>query len=304
MGRKLLIWYGIMVLLAAAHSGMAQQAGNPFELIPRLDPEALEAAEADVAGVQDTASVNPFDIVREAPLAPGDATPYVVNPNVEPILNTNWDRFRFFSVGIMLLLLAIMVSLVGSSLNNAFRSFLNDNAFNQYFREREGRGAQTYYVLHGFFFVNLGLFLVYLLRHYEVTLPWSAPSRQWLILALGTALLFMGKHLLLLIVGSIFPVWRDIRRYIFLILVFSITIGVALIPANMLMAYGPEGSESTVVYLTLGSIGLVYLYRVIRGLLIANTYLVLHRFHFLLYICSVEIAPVMIIVRLILNQQT
>jgi len=295
-----LIW--ILIFSFSGFPNWAQEKANPFDLIPRLDKATIQNLETEESGSEIDTIINPFDIIRSVPLSDIENAPYVVNPNVEPILNTNWDRFKFFSIGIILLFLAAMVSLVGSSLNNAIRSFLNDNAFNQFFRESEGRGSITYYLLYFFFFINLGLFLVYVVRYFDLALPWQSPSIQWLMLSFGVMALFLGKHVLLLLVGAIFPVSREINKYIFLIVVFSITVGILLIPSNMLMAYGPPESERIVFYGTLGLIGLIYIFRLLRSLLIANKYLVLHGFHFLLYICSVEIAPVVIVVRLILNQ--
>jgi hypothetical protein len=148
----------------------------------------------------------------------------------------------------------------------------------------------------------LALFLVLLLNYLEVLLPWGNLFLAWLMITLGIAGLFLAKQLVLIILRLIFPVETEVKRYIFLILVFSITIGILLVPINLLFAYGPEGSEQTVLYVSSGLFALIYLFRALRSLLIANKFLAFHRFHFLLYICIVEIAPVLIIVRLILNQ--
>jgi len=40
----------------------------------------------------------------------------------------------------------------------------------------------------------------------------------------------------------------------------------------------------------------------LRGLLLANKFVLFHKFHFLLYICIVEIAPVVLVLKLIFSQ--
>lgn len=277
---------------------LAQNANNPFELVPRLSTEQLKSNTSEDL---DTTQVNPFDIIYESP-RPDESSSYVVDTKVDPIITSDYGRFKFFSVGILLLLLVVGVSLVGNTYRKSVLSFLNDNMFNQFYREREGRGALPYYILYMIFFINLGFFLVLMLQHYQVTLPISNFYLQWSALSGALFLLFMFKQLLLLYIGSIFPIRKDMSKYIFLIVVMAITLGAALIVLNLLLAYGPEGSAQTVIYVSLGIIALFYVFRSIRALFIANKYLVFHRFHFLLYICTVEIAPVVIILRYLFNQ--
>lgn len=266
--------------------------------MPRLSTEQLKSNTSEDL---DTTQVNPFDIIYESPRL-DESSSYVVDTKVDPIITSDYGRFKFFSVGILLLLLVVGVSLVGNTYRKSVLSFLNDNMFNQFYREREGRGALPYYILYMIFFINLGFFLVLMLQHYQVTLPISNFYLQWSALSGALFLLFMFKQLLLLYIGSIFPIRKDMSKYIFLIVVMAITLGAALIVLNLLLAYGPEGSAQTVIYVSLGIIALFYVFRSIRALFIANKYLVFHRFHFLLYICTVEIAPVVIILRYLFNQ--
>ena len=296
--RKLIFGIGFIGSLFLSVQLAAQNASNPFELVPRLSVDQLESETTENL---DTAKINPFDIIYESP-RPDETSSYVVDTKVDPIITSDYGRFKFFSVGILLLLLVVGVSIVGNTYRKSVLSFLNDNMFNQFYREREGRGALAYYILYTLFFINLGFFLVLLLQHYQIDLPLSNFYFQWMALSGGLFLVFMLKQLLLLYIGSIFPIQRDISKYIFLIIVMAITLGAVLIALNLLLAYGPAGSAQTIIYISLGIIALFYVFRAIRGLFIANKYLVFHRFHFLLYICTVEIAPVVIILRYLLNQ--
>lgn len=295
--RKLLLFIGYV--LWSQCSALGQTASNPFELVPRLDPEQ-QISSKPVPSEADS-SRNPFDLIFDSPRKI-DYTPYEADPKVDPIITSDRDRFLFFGIGIMVLLFTTGVSLVGNYLNKCFQSFINDNSFNQYFREQSGRGAAPYYVLYTLFFVNLAFFLLLLLDFFEVSLPIDNYYFKWVVLAALAALLFLLKQFILILIRWIFPVEGEVRRYLFLIIVFSVVIGALLVPANLLIAYGPEGSRGYAMWTTIILIALIYLLRSIRGLFIANKQLLFHRFHFLLYICTVEIAPTAILVRLILNQ--
>lgn len=297
--RKLLLLFGC--LLWSLGPALGQNANNPFELVPRLDEENRQLTAPKSSEEIADSLMNPFDLIYDSPRET-DFTPYEVDPKVEPIITSDKERFLFFGIGIMVLLFTSGVSLVGNYLNKSFQSFIYDNAFNQYYREQDGRGAAPYYVLYLLFFVNLGFFLLLVLDYNQVSLPIRNYYLQWLLFSAGAASLFLLKHFILILIRLIFPVDSEIRRYIFLMIVFSVVLGAVLVPANLLIAYGPEGSTNYVLWGTIIAIAIIYLLRSIRGLFIANKQLLFHRFHFLLYICTVEIAPVAIVVRLILNQ--
>lgn len=297
--RKLLFLMGC--LLWSLNLVTGQNATNPFELVPRLTEAQRQITPAETTEAETDSMVNPFDLIYDSPRET-TTTFYEVDPKVEPIITSDKERFFFFGIGIMVLLFTSGVSLVGNYLNKSFQSFVYDNAFNQYYREQEGRGAAPYFVLYTLFFINLGFFLVLLLDYYQVSIPIQSYYLQWVVFSIATATLFLFKQFTLILIRWIFPVESDIRRYIFLMIIFSIMIGALLVPANLLITYGPDGSTDYVLWGTIILIGLVYLLRTIRSLFIANKQLLFHRFHFLLYICTVEIAPVAIMVRLILNQ--
>jgi hypothetical protein len=51
----------------------------------------------------------------------------------------------------------------------------------------------------------------------------------------------------------------------------------------------------------IGLLGLIYLFRSLRGLFVGARFLAFHKLHFLLYLCAVEIAPVAIAIKWILT---
>jgi hypothetical protein len=292
----------IWVLVCVVHLALGQNAKNPFELVPRLDEADRQVDTSGEATAEEEGSLaNPFDLIYES-RPEEDFVPYEVDTKVAPIITSDQERFQFFGIGIMLILFTSGISLAGAYLNRSFQAFINDNAFSQYYREQEGRGAALYFVLYALFFINLGFFIVLMLSHYQVPLPISNFYLQWLVISAGAGLIFLLKHLVLILIRWVFPVQNDMKRYVFLMIIFSIVLGTVLLPANLLLAYGPAGSEEMVLVITFGLVALIYFFRAIRALFIANKQLLFHRFHFLLYICTVEIAPVIIAVRLIINQ--
>jgi len=83
--------------------------------------------------------------------------------------------------------------------------------------------------------------------------------------------------------------------------VTGISMGLIIAPINIFFPYLNEDWKKILIYSALIILGLVLMYHFLRGLTIGVRFIGSHQFHFLLYICTVEIAPVLILVKLIIN---
>jgi hypothetical protein len=287
----------LIILFFCQPYSVAQQGGNPFELTPRLDKPVAE----DTTSVANDTG-NPFDVVpptegsvqepRQAVELQPQPTDSSVTPNSRLALIVNIFLF---------LALTILVTFFRTQLNRAYRAFLNDNMLGQLQRERETVGGLPYYLFYTLFFFSAGFFIYQLSHHFEYEM---LRGQQWLSFLLCTGLLtafFLSKHILLSIIAFIFPIQKEIRLYSMTIIVFSLMLGLLLLPSNLLLSFAPESLARSVVLISLLIIAAIYLFRVLRSLFIGNKFLLFHKFHFLLYICTVEIAPMVIIIRLFLG---
>lgn len=288
-------WFCLVALLVAG--GWLNAQSNPFELKPRLPKEAVEQA---------AASGNPFDIVvppaGEAPVvspaAPGQPSASADVPHRSPD-EARYSRFLFTVVILLFLLLVILVTLFRAIPGRVYRAFLNDNLLSQLHREQGSIVSPPYFLFYLFFFFNAGFFLYLLAWHYQVPVV----GRHWLsflLLTGGLAVLFAGKHLLMKVLEAVLPVKKELRLYSFTIIIFSIALGILLIPFNLLIAYGPAEAVPGVITLALVAIALVMGFRFVRGIFIGARALAANLFHFLLYICTVEIAPALIIAKAVI----
>lgn len=295
--QRFLMWgMGLVLLLGTFSLSQAQTAANPFEIGARVVPKDT-AQEAK-------GPRNPFDLVPEPvqPVTapnPVEAPVQLINPEEVPEVDT-YHQFLFAVLITVLLLMAFLFILFRSFVSRAYRAFVNDNLLSQIQRDQGFIPSLPYLLFYLLFFINLGFFLFLFCKYFDLPVG-KTDAASLLILTAAVAGLFLAKHLLLAIVEGIFPVQKEIRQYNFTIVIFSIMIGLVMVPLNLLIAYGPEEMLPTLFRVTLGIIGLIYLYRTLRGIFIANRFLALHQFHFLLYICTVEIAPVMVIVKVLLD---
>ncbi len=279
-----------------------QNATNPFELLHRLSKEVLAAEGISLP------PANPFDVVSHS-------TPIAT----EVLAENNTKAFNPFSVlprggglsgGVMAaLLLAAFAFLTFSVASNrtavgkAWGGFLNDNGFSVAQREASGFVGNTpYYLMYGNFLFNAGIFIFLVTRVFQQE---AFNNLAFLFICLaGAVAAFLFKHLMLSIVGTLFSLENEVRKYNFLIVIFNCVLGLFLVPFNLFIAFSAKsGSQQLLlVFWMLGLVAIFYAYRSLRASAIGAKFLTQSPFHFLLYFCTVEIAPVLLLVKLALMQ--
>ena len=141
--------------------------------------------------------------------------------------------------------------------------------------------------------------LVYLLAQSATGDTFGAGKPYWALLACmgGVAAVCLLKHIQLALVSAVFPFGGETLFYGFLLGNTHKALGVVLLPLVFLAGYAQEDIQHWALYGALAIWGLGYLYLWVRGFILAGTYLMYNKFHFLLYICAVEIAPIAALVK-------
>ncbi len=295
---KALSFLTVFFLLTLTVAPMSAQNENPFEISARLEEKA---ALPSPLPSQDTAvtPANPFGKRTTSAKREGDRqTAFPAEKKQNPQEERLTAVFRFALVVFILSMLAFLLTILRSVAGRSFSAFANMNMLNQLYREQEGRGISPFLLLYAMFLINLGIFIFLSLHAFNLAFV-SNNLLMLLFCLLGSFGLFLGKHLLLGLVSFIFPVQKEVSKYHFVIIIFGIVIGFLLAPVNLLLAFGPQNMVRQIAYLTAGAIGLIYAYRYFRAMTIASKFLVFHKFHFLLYICTIEITPAIIILKLL-----
>jgi hypothetical protein len=291
----------------------AQNSSNPFEIVPRLDPAIQKAIEEKKAtGAPD----NPFDIVRSGTVVKRTIVtpPKAEKPvsDVEEVKQSatvllgedkGYRRFLFITVLVMMIVLTLIFTLFRSIIGKAWQGFLNANILNQLYRERSLITNVPYLILYGLFILNAGVFTLLITKYYSIPLT-NSHIGSLLLCSVGIAGFFLMRHTLLNLVGYIFPIEKETGVYSFSLTIFNIIVGLLLVPMILFIAYSPDSLAKTLIPIFLVMLLGMYLYLLLRGLLIANRYVLLHKFHFLLYICAVEIAPLIIVVKWLISGGT
>ena len=284
----------IFILLLFLGTAIAQNGENPFELQGRNTTRNSLPTDSSATNVVSPISDNPFELRRNTQnkkksyTAPSNSTKRKASTSAD-------NNFRFGIIAFMIILLTLLVTLYRTLLQKIYRAFLNDNFLKMIHREEGSIISIPYLLLYLLFFINGGIFIFLLLRHYGQLSPALLQTLGQCIL--GLMAIFFLKHLVLKIIANVFPVTKEIKQYSFMIIIFSIILGLILAPINVMLAYLPEMATKSIIYLGFALIILIYAFRSLRSIFLCSKYITFYKFHFFMYLCTVEIAPVLILVK-------
>jgi hypothetical protein len=293
MIRRMFLFALVLACLSPASAQKPPVDGNPFELAHRL-PKRLADGRVAPRG-------NPFEVMPhrapgpnlrraagvEQPFRPGKFLP---RGRPLPKAAVFWVLVGIFAF------LTFSIAVNRTAVGRAWRGFLSDNSLALAQREASGLvGSTPYFLLYGNFLLNAGMFIFLVGRYLKGD---SVNNLSFLLLCIAAAfVVFLSKHLMLGLLRWLFRVDAEVGRYNFLIIIFNCVLGLFLVPFNFLMAFaGPY--LPFLVFWTLGLTAIFYIYRSIRAGRIGLKYLATDQFHFLLYLCVVEIAPVLFLIKL------
>ncbi|HFC00487.1 MAG TPA: DUF4271 domain-containing protein [Phaeodactylibacter sp.] len=293
----LLLWSGQMV---------GQDGANPFELQHRADRRAQSSLDLEVSDSSEVVGEemrvqNPFDIIRVAPK--NEALKSAISPKEkkpsEKVTKVVEDKnFRFWLTLCMLVFIALASSVYRSQLTKAYRAFANENVMRMLHREKGTVAYFPYYVLYALFIFNAGIYIYLLLRHYnQVAYIENLPLLGYLLG--GITVLLLSKHMVVSFLGMVFPIQKETSLYNMTITIFGVVLSLVLFVFNILIAYAPTALTSIFIYFSFFILGSIYLFCSIRGLSIGSRFLNRNKFHFFIYLCSLEIAPVLILWKII-----
>jgi hypothetical protein len=118
---------------------------------------------------------------------------------------------------------------------------------------------------------------------------------RFVMFSVAIAAAYSIKMIFLRFLSVIFDQERSVAIYIFNVFLMVMMIGLLLLPVNILLAYSPGIIREIVVVISIAVIGLLFLYRIVRAVLIWTGIPGFSLFYLFLYLCAFEIAPLLII---------
>jgi Domain of unknown function (DUF4271) len=209
------------------------------------------------------------------------------------------DALFYFLVGI-LFYFALIKLLFDKYLKNLFTLFFRISMRQQQIREQVLQTPLPSLLLNILFIVAAGLYASFLIRYYHL-----AGKIDFWILSLDCAailcILYLAKFLVLKFSGWIFNIKRATDRYIFIIFLANKIFGIFLLPFLLILAVSGSLVKDIMVTVSIVMAFIFFVYRFIVSYNPIRKEIKVNGFHFFLYLCAFEVAPLLLIYKVLLT---
>lgn len=259
--------------------------GNPFEL------KSNDELEEQVSSSE--AASNPFDLKNKK------KEKIVVESEVikAPVKKTEKKGFLQLANLLVLCCCALVFSVFNGNFQTSLKGFLNENMLNQLYRDEGNTLSMGHLFMQLTFVVTCGSLIYILAVRNSIELPFQE-WKLWFISCIIFAGLVYLKQFVLFVFGQIFSLKQSVGKYILTVSTFNVFIGLAMVPILVVLTFSTEPVKEVALLVGLGIIGILLIYKTIRLLFLSGSFLSFHKFHFFLYLCAFELAPLLVLLKL------
>ncbi|MEO7394662.1 MAG: DUF4271 domain-containing protein, partial [Chitinophagaceae bacterium] len=183
--------------------------------------------------------------------------------------------------------------------SDLFRLFFRTTLKQRQIKEQLMQTPLPSLLLNVFFIVSAGLYVTFLLRYFNLIVE----EDFWVIFfysMLGLSLAYLIKFVGLKISGWLFNVNEAADSYIFIVFIINKMIGIFLLPILGVLAFSFGNIYSAGMTISWCVITGLFLYRFILTYAAIHKQVKVNPFHFFLYMCAFEIAPLLLIYKALL----
>jgi hypothetical protein len=213
--------------------------------------------------------------------------------------------------GDWLFILIIFVVAIFAYLRIAYRKYLdrlvnalfNLNITNQIVRDENILVQRASVMLSVIFYLVTALLVYFISLHYDWRLGGLGTGFiRFLFITVLIAAVYFLKLVVLKVAGWLFNQKREMSTYIFNIFLINNLLGLALIPIVTLFIFFGFMQLNWLLITAVALFACAYIYRLVRGILIGLNASSVSPVYLLLYLCALEIAPLLVLLKLISQQ--
>lgn len=210
------------------------------------------------------------------------------------------DDALFYAMALLFLYYALVRLIFSKYHENLIKLFFRATLRQQQLSEQLLQTPLASFLLNLLFVVNGAFFTTFLLRsrHQADSVPFFT---LFLFSAAGLAMIYLGKFIILNLFGWLVNLSRTVSAYLFIVFLFNKVAGIFLLPVLLLLAFPYLEHAGILVPFTLVVIWLMLVYRFWISYQQIRTEIKLNPFHFFIYLCAFEIAPMLVILKLGFN---
>jgi hypothetical protein len=205
----------------------------------------------------------------------------------------------FYVIVALLMIFALLKLGFAKYFNDLFRVFFRTTLKQRQNKEQLIQTPLPSLIFNGFFVASAGLYANLLLHYYQFT-PVDNFWLLYLYCCIGLSVIYLVKFVGLKICGWLFNMQQAADSYIFIVFIINKVIGIAVLPFLALLSFTDGALHGISLVLSWACIGGLFLYRFILGYAAIRNEVRFNLFHFFLYLGAFEIAPLLLIYKLLL----
>jgi len=201
---------------------------------------------------------------------------------------------------LVLILIAIVRFSFGKYLYRVLDSVLNYQSSNNLFLEKNMRNLRGSIFLNTLFFTNVSLFIVQYYNYFWDVKMDKVSFAFYLYSLIGLCILYLGKIIIIRSIGYIFNGSKDAKEYLHTIFIYNKNLAIILLPITLSVPFIAEYASSLLLNTGIIISLIFFLLRLFRGIKILFRKHV-SIFYMILYLCALEILPLLVIYKLLLS---
>lgn len=263
-------------------------AALPVVLTPR-PPRIVHSAPPAIAFWQRVLAANPvFNFT---------GTPVV---EVFQLHRPNSKDSLFYLLVCILFYFALIRIFFEKYFNNLMTLFFRVSLRQQQIREQVLQAPLPSLLLNILFVISGGLYACFLL-HYSRIGDNIGFWILYLYCMLGLAGIYLTKFVVLKFLGWVFSISRATDIYIFVVFLVNKMLGIFLLPFLILITFSGQEAREIFITISLAMVFMLWGYRALAGYRPVRNEIKLTPFYFFLYLCAFEIAPLLLIYKVLLT---
>lgn len=285
-----------------------------------ISQRAVDSLVADTLQVRDSVSVAiidssvserplqrliPWKIIQGLPFAQQALQhhPYYNFTTIPVTHASNIKLFKgkellFYVLVFLLFLFAWFKLAFAKYFNDLFKVFFQTTLKQRQIREQLMQSPMPSLAFNIFFVLCTALYLAFLADYFEKT-PHENFWFTYIYCVAGLSVIYFIKYIGLKICGWLFSMPRAADSYIFIVFIINKIIGIFLLPVVIILGTADENVRQVVWVLSWCGIGGLICYRFILGFASIRNEVRFNLFHFFLYLCAFEVAPLLLIYKLL-----
>lgn len=233
-----------------------------------------------------------WEVLKQHPYFGFKATPR--NQDRSEVRKIYGKELLFYLLVFLLFVFALLRRAFPKYFSDLFRLFFRTTLKQRQIREQLMQTPFPSLLLNGFFIVSGGLYITFLIQHFKL----SSITNFWLLFfycCFGLSAAYLIKFVWLKISGWLFNVKEAADSYIFIVFIVNKMIGILLLPFLIMIAFTLGDVYSASLILSGCLVAGLLIYRFVLTYVAVRNQVKVNPFHFFLYLCALEIAPLLLV---------